>query len=337
MAARCGDTLLFPTPPVVAAHAAIGGKKEGEGPLAACFDALSADNFFGQSSWEAAEKELALQTARLCLKKAQTTPEKVSLVLAGDLQAQCTASSYAMRELDGHDEKRAESIRARGLGAALCSAGMADGLLAMTSSHFCAAERQFRTPLSYGAVRTPTAQWTATAAGACLLRPAGEGVQLCAVTFGRVQDYKIKDINNMGAAMAPAAAATLLRYLKDTGSAPEDFDRIYTGDLGHVGSQLLRDLLAAEGLLLKNHVDCGCILYDATEQTVKSGGSGPGCSASVLCGHILPRLERGTQKRALFIATGALMSQTTFLQKESIPAIAHLVELRSPQQKEENG
>ena len=341
MAARRGDTLLFPTPPVVAAHAAIGGKKEGEGPLAACFDALSADNFFGPSSWEAAEKELALQTARLCLKKAQTTPEKVSLVLAGDLQAQCTASSYAMRELGipfaglfGACSTMAEAL---GLGAALCSAGMADGLLAMTSSHFCAAERQFRTPLSYGAVRTPTAQWTATAAGACLLRPAGEGVQLCAVTFGRVQDYKIKDINNMGAAMAPAAAATLLHYLKDTGSAPEDFDRIYTGDLGHVGSQLLRDLLAAEGLLLKNHVDCGCILYDAAEQTVKSGGSGPGCSASVLCGHILPRLERGTQKRALFIATGALMSQTTFLQKESIPAIAHLVELRSPQQKEENG
>ena len=187
MAARRGDTLLFPTPPVVAAHAAIGGKKEGEGPLAACFDALSADNFFGQSSWEAAEKELALQTARLCLKKAQTTPEKVSLVLAGDLQAQCTASSYAMRELGipfaglfGACSTMAEAL---GLGAALCSAGMADGLLAMTSSHFCAAERQFRTPLSYGAVRTPTAQWTATAAGACLLRPAGEGVQLCAVTL----------------------------------------------------------------------------------------------------------------------------------------------------------
>ena len=290
MAARRGDTLLFPTPPVVAAHAAIGGKKEGEGPLAACFDELSADNFFGQSNWEAAEKEMALRAARLCLKKAET-----------------------------------------------CSSGAAQNLLAMTSSHFCAAERQFRTPLSYGAVRTPTAQWTATAAGACLLRPAGEGVQLCAATFGRVQDYKIKDINNMGAAMAPAAAATLLRYLKDTGSAPADFDRIYTGDLGHVGSQLLRDLLTAEGLLLKNHVDCGCILYDAAEQTVKSGGSGPGCCASVLCGHILPRLEKGTQKRVLFIATGALMSQTTFLQKESIPAIAHLVELRSPQQKEENG
>ena len=153
MAARRGDTLLFPTPPVVAAHAAIGGKKEGEGPLAACFDELSADNFFGQSNWEAAEKEMALRAARLCLKKAETTPDKVSLALAGDLQAQCTASSYALRELGipfvglfGACSTMAEAL---GLGAALCSAGMADGLLAMTSSHFCAAERQFRTPLSY--------------------------------------------------------------------------------------------------------------------------------------------------------------------------------------------
>ena len=341
MTERRGDTLLFHTPPVIAAQAAVGGKKESDGPLATGFDELTTDNRLGQRSWEAAEKQLQLRAARLCLQKASLPAERVNLALAGDLQAQCTASGYALRELGvpfaglfGACSTMAEALA---LGAALCSSGAAQNLLAMTSSHFCAAERQFRTPLSYGAVRTPTAQWTATAAGACLLRPAGEGVQLCAVTFGRVQDYKIKDINNMGAAMAPAAAATLLHYLKDTGSAPEDFDRIYTGDLGHVGSQLLRDLLAAEGLLLKNHVDCGCILYDATEQTVKSGGSGPGCSASVLCGHILPRLERGTQKRALFIATGALMSQTTFLQKESIPAIAHLVELRSPQQKEENG
>ena len=341
MTQRCGDTLLFRTPPVIAAQAAVGGKKEGEGPLAAAFDELSSDNRFGQSSWEAAEKYLQLRAARLCLKKAQIPEKEVSLVLAGDLQAQCTASNYALRALGipyaglfGACSTMAEAL---GLGAALCSAGMADGLLAMSSSHFCAAERQFRTPLSYGAVRTPTAQWTATAAGACLLRPAGPGVGIRAVTFGRVQDYQIKDINNMGAAMAPAAAATLLHYLRDTHSEPQDFDAIYTGDLGHVGSQLLRDLLTAEGLLLKNHVDCGCILYDAAEQTVKSGGSGPGCCASVLCGHILPRLDKGTQKRVLFIATGALMSQTTFLQKESIPAIAHLVELRSPQQKEENG
>ena len=335
MAARRGDTLLFPTPPIVAARAAIGGKKEGEGPLAACFDALSADNFFGQSSWEAAEKELALQTARLCLKKAQTTPEKVSLVLAGDLQAQCTASGYALRELGvpfaglfGACSTMAEAL---GVGACLCSAGMADGLLAMTSSHFCAAERQFRTPLSYGAVRTPTAQWTATAAGCCLLRPAGQGVGVAAATLGRVQDYNIKDINNMGAAMAPAAAATLLHYLADTHAELRDFDCIYTGDLGLVGSQMLRELLAAEGLLLKNHADCGCLLYDAREQRVKSGGSGAGCCAAVLCGHILPKLLRRGSRRVLFIATGALMSQTTFLQKESIPAVAHLVELTAPE------
>ena len=335
MTQRCGDTLLFHTPPVIAAQAAVGGKKEGEGPLAAMFDELSKDNRFGQSSWEAAESRMQLRAARLCLQKAALPAERVELALAGDLQAQCTAAGYAMRELGvpfagmfGACSTMAEAL---GLGAALCSVGFARNLLAMTSSHFCAAERQFRTPLSYGAVRTPTAQWTATAAGCCLLRPSGPGVSIAAATFGRVQDMQIKDINNMGAAMAPAAAATLLHYLADTQAEPQDFDCIYTGDLGQVGSQLLRELLAAEGLLVKNHVDCGCILFDAKEQMVKSGGSGPGCCAAVLCGHILPRLLRRSQKRVLFIATGALMSQTTFLQKESIPAVAHLVELRAPE------
>ena len=251
MATRRGDTLIFQTPPVIAAHAAVGGKKEGEGPLAAGFDVLSADNRFGQPGWEAAETQLQLRAARLCLKKAQITEKEVSLALAGDLQAQCTASNYAMRALGipyaglfGACSTMAEAL---GLGAALCSAGLADGLLAMTSSHFCAAERQFRTPLSYGAVRTPTAQWTATAAGCCLLHPAGQGVGIAAATFGRVQDYQVRDINNMGAAMAPAAASTLLHYFADTSTEPQDFDCIYTGDLGQVGSQLLRELLAAEG------------------------------------------------------------------------------------------
>ena len=222
MATRRGDTLIFSDPPVIASHAAVGGKKEGEGPLAAGFDELRADNSFGRSGWEAAEAELQLRAARLCLKKAQIPEKEVSLVLAGDLQAQCTASNYALRALGipyaglfGACSTMAEAL---GLGAALCSAGMADGLLAMSSSHFCAAERQFRTPLSYGAVRTPTAQWTATAAGACLLRPAGPGVGIRAVTFGRVQDYQIKDINNMGAAMAPVAAATLLWAASSSGN-----------------------------------------------------------------------------------------------------------------------
>ena len=335
---RHGDTLLFSAPPVIAAQAAVGGKKEGQGPLAQGLEECTADNRLGRGSWEAAETALQLRAARLCLQKARLPQERVQLVLAGDLQAQCTASSYAMRELGapfagvfGACSTMAEAL---GLGAALCAAGAAEHLLAVTSSHFCTAERQFRTPLSYGAVRTPTAQWTATAAGCCLLQPAGPGAAIAAATFGRVQDYQVRDINNMGAAMAPAAAATLLRYLQDTHTQPGDFDCIYTGDLGQVGSRLLQELLAAQGLLLKNHADCGCLLFGPGQQ-VKSGGSGPGCCAAVLCSHILPRLLDRRHRRVLFIATGALMSQTTFLQKESIPAVAHLVELRAPEKEEQ--
>lgn len=333
MAQRHGDTLIFSAPPVIAAHAAVGGKKESRSPLAEGFDELSRDNRLGQKTWEAAEKVLQLRAARLCLQKAGAAERSVDLVLAGDLQAQCTASNYTMRELDipfagvfGACSTMAEAL---GLGAALCAGGMAEGILAMASGHFCAAERQFRTPLSYGAVRTPTSQWTATAAGCCLLRPAGPGVLIRAATFGRVQDYRVRDINNMGAAMAPAAAATLLHYLSDTHTQPAALDCIYTGDLGRVGSDLLAQLLEAEGIGPYHHEDCGCLLYGSDPQ-VHSGGSGPGCCASVLSAHILPRLESGELKRVVFIATGALMSQTTFLQKESIPAIAHLVELAAP-------
>ena len=207
MAARRGDTLLFPTPPVVAAHAAIGGKKEGEGPLAACFDELSADNFSASPAGRPPKRNGPAGGAALPQKRLRRRRITSASRWRGDLQAQCTASSYACGSwaspLSASSGPAARWPK-RWASARRCAVpGMADGLLAMTSSHFCAAERQFRTPLSYGAVRTPTAQWTATAAGACLLRPAGEGVQLCAATFGRVQDYKIKDINNMGAAMAP--------------------------------------------------------------------------------------------------------------------------------------
>ena len=335
---RRGDTLLFDAPPTVAAWAAAGGKKESEGPLASAFDFVTQDAAFGEQgceNWEQAESLLQRKAVELCLRKADIPRSKVDIAFAGDLQAQCTASNYTLRTLAtpfaGLYGACSTMTEALCLGAAFAAAGLGRQILAMTSSHFCAAERQFRTPLEYGAKRTPTAQWTATAAGCCLLQPQGEGVGIAAAAFGRVQDYQVKDINNMGAAMAPAAASTLLHYFKDTNTEPQEFDCIYTGDLGQTGSQLLRELLAAEGLLVRNHVDCGCILFDPNEQRVKSGGSGPGCCAAVLCGHILPRLRRGSQKRVLFVATGALMSQTTFLQKESIPAVAHLVELRAPQ------
>ena len=336
MAIRRGDTLIFPKPPVIAAWAAAGGKKESEGPLADQFDLLFEDASFGEDGWENAESTLQQKCVGACLRKAATTKEKLDIAFAGDLQAQCTASNYTMRVvgcpyagLYGACSTMAESV---GMAAIFAAHDMAGQALAFTSSHFCAAERQFRTPLDYGGKRTPTAQWTATAAGGCLLRPAGStGVPVLSVTFGRVQDFAIKDINNMGAAMMPAAASTLLQYFKGTGTAPADFDAIFTGDLGEVGAELLHEQMNAEGIPIPNHQDCGCILYDTANQNVQAGGSGAGCSAAVLCAYVLPKLAAGEWRRVLFLSTGALMSQTTFLQGETIPGIAHAVELGCPE------
>ena len=262
------------------------------------------------------------------MKKAEITEADLTCVLAGDLQCQTTATNYAMRALGapfaglyGACSTMAESLA---LGTLLVQSGMAK-ILAAASSHFAAAERQYRTPLEYGGKRTPTAQWTATAAGAVLLQAGGTGPFVQAVSFGRITDYAVTDINNMGAAMAPAAANTLSRFFEDTGLTPNFFDAVYTGDLGMVGSHLLAELLAEKNIDLPNHKDCGLILFDREQQDVQAGGSGAGCSAGVLCSHILPQLKSGKLRNILFVATGALMSQTTFLQGESIPGIAHLV------------
>ena len=334
MAIPKGNTLHLAHPPVIAAWAAGGGKRESQGPLADGFELRYEDNRLQKPSWEKSEAELLEETARQCIQKAGTTPDEIQLALSGDLQAQCTASSYTMRQLGvpyiglyGACSTMAESLA---LGACLSSAGAGEQILAMTASHFCAAERQFRMPLDYGGMRTPTAQWTATAAGCVLLRQTGTGVTVPAVTFGRVQDLEIRDITNMGAAMAPAAADTLLRYFADTKTTPADFDAIFTGDLGQVGGSLLEELMEKSDVPVPNHQDCGCLLY-GDDPTVGAGGSGCGCSAAVLCSHILPELMHGGYHRVLFVATGALMSQATFLQRETIPGIAHLVELQAPQ------
>ena len=270
------------------------------------------------------------------LRRAGLTPDALSLVFGGDLQCQCTASHYAMRQLDVPFAGLygACSTMAEGLALAACFAacGLADRAAALTSSHFCTAERQYRTPLTYGGKRTPTAQWTATAAGAVLLTPTGRGPQVGAVCFGRVRDFDVTDINNMGAAMAPAAARTLLHYFADTGTNQQDFDAIFTGDLGEVGSTLLHELMHKADCPVENHQDCGCLLYDVAAQNVQAGGSGAGCSAAVLAAHVLPGLVERRWLRVLFLSTGALMSQTTFLQGESIPGIAHCVELGCPEE-----
>ena len=328
-------TKLMKTSPSVISFAAIGGKKENEGPLGDYFDKINDDPYLSTDSFEKGESQLQKQAVLHALDKAALSPEDIDVLFGGDLLNQCVGTTYGVRAFEmpflgiyGACSTMAEGLL---LASLFVDNDLAQKAMAVTSSHFCTAERQYRFPLNYGGQRTPTSQWTATASGSLVVAPSDKPPYIRGCTIGKIVDLGVSDANNMGAAMAPAAAATLLQYLADTHAELRDFDCIYTGDLGLVGSQMLRELLAAEGLLLKNHADCGCLLYDAWEQRVKSGGSGAGCCAAVLCGHILPKLLRRGSRRVLFIATGALMSQTTFLQKESIPAVAHLVELRAPE------
>ena len=328
-------TKLMKTSPSVISFAAIGGKKENEGPLGDYFDKINDDPYLSTDSFEKGESQLQKQAVLHALDKAALSPEDIDVLFGGDLLNQCVGTTYGVRAFEmpflgiyGACSTMAEGLL---LASLFVDNDLAKKAMAVTSSHFCTAERQYRFPLNYGGQRTPTSQWTATASGSLVVAPSDKPPYIRGCTIGKIVDLGVSDANNMGAAMAPAAAATLLQYLADTHAELRDFDCIYTGDLGLVGSQMLRELLAAEGLLLKNHADCGCLLYDAEEQRVKSGGSGAGCCAAVLCAHILPKLLRRGSRRVLFIATGALMSQTTFLQKESIPAVAHLVELTAPE------
>ena len=330
-------SISFSRPVYIQSCASVVGPKEGDGPLKNCFDMICDDPMFGEKKWEAAESAMQKEAAVLAIGKAGLTPDDIRFVFAGDLLAQTIASSFGIAEMGipffglyGACSTMAEALCL----AALCAAaGYAHEILAMSSSHFCAAERQFRTPLEYGGKRTPTAQWTATAAGACLVRGSGAaGVPVLSATIGRVCDAGVKDINNMGAAMAPAAAQTLLHYFADTGTTQQDFDAIFTGDLGEVGSTLLHELMHKADCPVENHQDCGCLLYDVAAQNVQAGGSGAGCSAAVLAAHVLPGLVERRWRRVLFLSTGALMSQTTFLQGESIPGIAHCVELGCPEE-----
>mgnify|MGYP000959557688 CR=1 FL=1 len=332
---RRGDTLLFDAPPTVAAWAAAGGKKESEGPLASAFDFVTQDAAFGEQgceNWEQAESLLQRKAVELCLRKADIPRSKVDIAFAGDLQAQCTASNYTMRELGipfagvyGACSTMAETL---GLAAVFAAGGMAERVLALTSSHFCAAERQFRTPLEYGAKRTPTAQWTATASGCCILGAQGDGPYITHVTCGRIVDKGITDANNMGAAMAPAAYDTLSAFFRDTGYKPADFDLILTGDLGELGHAIVRDFFQRDGVDMgPQFQDCGLLLYDRKHQDMHAGASGCGCSASVLNGYLLRKMREGKWKTILFAPTGALLSPTSSGQGESIPSICHAVRL----------
>ena len=331
MAKKIGTgTYLLEHAPSAAAYAAIVGQMEGEGPLGACFDYVEQDSYFGKDSWEQAESELQRRTVGTALQKAELTAQDIDLILAGDLINQCTGTTYGLRGMGipllglyGACSTMAEGLA---LGSILMDSGIARHIVAATSSHFSTAERQFRFPLSYGGQRTPTAQWTCTASGAVVLAPCQNAPYLRAVTIGRIVDYGITDANNMGAAMAPAAFATLRAHFDDLHCAPEDYDVIITGDLGRLGSELLHGLLEKDGIRADVQ-DCGVMIFDTRRQDVHCGGSGCGCSASVLCGPLLSRMERGELRRLLFCGTGALLSPLSTQQGESIPAVCHAVVL----------
>jgi len=325
------QTAALTSPPSFAGHAAVAGTKESEGPLGDSFDFVSDDALFGCDTWEQAESAMVKKTLAIALDKARCAPSEIDYLFAGDLLDQCVGTTFGLRETGipffgvyGACSTMAESLA---LAAMLIDGGFASRTAAVTSSHFCSAERQFRMPLEYGGQRTPTAQWTATASGAAVLADTGEGPYITHVTAGRIVDAGIKDAANMGAAMAPAAYDTLKTHFEDTGRDPDWYDLVVTGDLGAVGSEILEDLFRQDGAALSHHRDCGVMLYDPQQQDVHAGGSGAGCSASVLCGHLLNGMRAGRWRRILFAATGALLSPTTTLQGESIPAICCAVSI----------
>ena len=329
MTEKRNPVIKFKSMPSVTASFSAVGSKEGAGPLGCEFGRVIPDPLGGEESWEKAEsrlQQIAIDGARA---SANMLPEDIDCIFGGDLLNQCIATAYALREssrpffgLYGACSTAAEG---QILACGAIDGGFAQNVLTVASSHFCAAEKQFRFPLEYGGQRTPTAQWTATGAGAFIFSPHAKPPYAEMALGGRICDLGVTDISNMGAAMAPAAADTILRFFEFSGLSPEDCDAVVTGDLGFIGSELLHKLLATEGIDIQNrHYDCGAMLY-GKEQDPHAGGSGAGCSAAVMAAHFLPRVASGVLRRVVFAGTGALMSPLSVNQGESIPAIAHLI------------
>ena len=324
------NTILLPTKPSITGYAAAVGKKEAEGPLSKYFDIAYSDEFCGEKTFEKAETHMQKAAIEKAIKKSGLQKSQIDLAFAGDLLNQCIGSSFGMRDLKfnfaglyGACSTMALSLALSGI---MADCGAASHLVAAASSHFCSAERQYRMPLEYGGQRSPASQWTVTGAGCAVVSAHKEGTPYVdKVIFGAVRDLGITDPNNMGAAMAPAAAQTIAGFLSDTETKPADYGMILTGDLGVTGSKLLQQLMITEHDIDISpvHNDCGNMIYDIEAQDVHSGGSGCGCSASVVCSYILDHITDGKLDNVLFVGTGALLSPTSSLQKESTPGIAH--------------
>ena len=324
------QTLKLSTPPSMISNASIVGPKEGEGPLAEYFDQILKDDHFGEDSWEKAESKMLKEAVKNAIKESGRSNTNINFMFAGDLLNQIISSSFAARELQipfiglyGACSTMAESIC---MGSMMIDGGFAEAVVCATSSHFSSAERQYRFPLEQGVQRPLFAQWTVTGAGATVLSEAGNGPYITHVTIGKVLDFGVKDANNMGAAMAPAAVDTITAHLEETGRSPDYYDLIVTGDLGNIGKAIALDMMQKEGFdLSKVYNDCGSLIFDGAKQDTHAGGSGCGCSAVVFNGYIAKEMKKGNLNRVLLVATGALLSPTTTWQGESIPSIAHAV------------
>lgn len=332
-----GKASMLPQRPVyIEASASVVGKKEGEGPLAALFDKVAAEDSLGAATWEEAESILQKEALSMALEKAELTPCDVRYLFAGDLLGQSIASSFGlggfripMFGLYGACSTCGEALA---LGTMSIAGGFAERVACVTSSHFASAEREFRFPLEYGNQRPLSASWTVTGCGAFILSgSAGNArAKISGMTIGKIVDYGLKDSMNMGACMAPAAASTILGHFKDWGRGPGDYDRIVTGDLGSIGHKALTDLLHVKGVDVEDKLlDCGMLIYDAERQDVHAGGSGCGCCAATLSAYLLKQLSEGYWKRILFLPTGALLSKTSFNEGMTVPGICHALVLES--------
>lgn len=324
-------SIEFDNKPLISASASVVGQKEGEGPLGEYFDRVIDDPMAGQNTWEEAESEMQRQLVDELLIKSGLQAKEVRYFFAGDLLGQLIATSFGISGFEvpvfglyGACSTMGEALS---LAAMTVSAGYADNVIAMTSSHFGSAEKQFRFPLDYGNQRPLCATWTVTGAGGVILSASGESdICVSGITTGRIVDYGIQDSFNMGAAMAPAACDVIYNHLMDFERRPEDYDAIYTGDLGSVGQTILIDLMDKRGFdISKVHHDCGVEIYDAGTQDTHAGESGCGCSAATLSAQILRRIREGEYSRVLFVPTGALLSAISFNEGKTVPGIAHAV------------
>ncbi len=328
------QSIIFENAPYIVSGGAIVGKKEGEGPLKNTFDEIEKDATFGGKNWEEGESILQTRTAKLAITKACMSETDIRYIFAGDLLGQLIATTYGVKDLNipffglfGACSTMGESMS---LAAMAVAAGYADNVLAMASSHFGTAEKTFRFPLEYGTQRPFSSTWTVTGCGATVISKTKGFARITGITTGKIVDYGFKDSLNMGAAMAPAAADVISCHLKDFDRKPDYYDKIITGDLGYVGKKILIDFLRMKGYdISENHYDCGMEIYDMDTQDTHAGGSGCGCSATVLCGNIYNKLMKKEWNRVLFVPTGALMSTVSHNEGRSVPGIAHCVAIES--------